>query len=354
MNNSVLALAVSGSNLYAGGEFTTAGGVSAKYIAKWNGSSWSALGSGMNDRVHALAVSGSSLYAAGYFTTAGGVSANYIAKWNGSSWSALSSGMDAWPLALAVSGSDLYAGGAFTTAGGVSAKYIAKWNGTSWSALGFGTGTSDGAPPYVYALAVSGSDLYAGGLFTTAGGVSANYVAKWNGSSWSALGSGMSFYVYVLAVSGSELYAGGNFTTAGDYTTQLNHIAKWDESSWSALGSGMNNNVEALAVLGSELYAGGGFTTAGGKVSGYIVRAVLGDAPGYNQLAGAPLSEGAMQFSYIGYPATNYALDRAFDLASPMNWVGQETNTMTVSGVLMFTNAPAPGTNNFWRVRSVP
>jgi hypothetical protein len=61
-----------------------------------------------------------------------------------------------------------------------------------------------------------------------------------------------------------------------------------------------------------------------------------------------------MQFSYIGYPATNYALDRAFDLSPPISWVGQQTNTMTVSGVLMFTNTPVPGTNNFCRVRSVP
>jgi len=37
----------------------------------------------------------------------------------------------------------------------------------------------------------SGPALYAGGNFTIAGGVAANRVAKWNGSSWSSLGSGV-------------------------------------------------------------------------------------------------------------------------------------------------------------------
>ena len=43
----------------------------------------------------------------------------------------------------------------------------------------------------VGALAVSGSDLYVAGAFTTAGGSNANHVAKWNGSAWLALGSGL-------------------------------------------------------------------------------------------------------------------------------------------------------------------
>jgi hypothetical protein len=41
-------------------------------------------------------------------------------------------------------------------------------------------------------------------------------------------------------------------------------------------------------------------------------------------------------------------------LTSPINWLGQATNTMTISGVLQFTNTPGTGTNNFWRVRKVP
>ena len=87
-----------GPALYAGGDFTTAGGVAANGIAKWDGSSWTALGSGMNADVHALTVfddgGGPALYAGGDFTTAGGVAANNIAKWDGSSWTALGSGIE--------------------------------------------------------------------------------------------------------------------------------------------------------------------------------------------------------------------------------------------------------------------
>ena len=284
MDGDVRALAVSGSDVYAGGGFKTAGGSTANSIAKWNGSSWTALGSGIggdDPSVSALAVSGSDVYAAGAFTTAGGSAANSIAKWNGSSWSALGLGMGNLPgystivYALAVSGSDVYAGGFFTTAGGSAANNIAKWNGSSWSALGSGMGSNQGIPPSVSALAVSGSNVYAGGAFTTAGGSAANHIAKWNGSSWSALGSGMSGGTFpsadALAVSGSDVYAGGVFSRAGGVNIGY-AIAKWNGSSWSALNSGMNGGVSALALSGSDLYAGGDFTTAGGSTANYIAK----------------------------------------------------------------------------------
>jgi hypothetical protein len=267
MGGSVSALAVLGADLYAGGQFTTAGGSTANRIAKWNGSGWSALGSGVNGSVSALAVLGADLYVGGVFTTASGSTANRIAKWNGSGWSALGSGMNYQVSALAVSGTDLYAGGQFTTAGGSTANRIAKWSGSAWSALG--SGMSD-AGNQVYALAVSGTDLYAGGQFTMAGGSAANYIAKWNGSVWSALGSGMNYHVSALAVSDSDLYAGGVFTTASGSTA--NRIAKWNGNAWSALGSGMNGAVVALAVSGTDLYAGGYFTTAGGSAANFIAK----------------------------------------------------------------------------------
>ena len=275
MSSSVNALAVSDTYLYAGGQFSKAGGTDANGIAKWDGTSWSALGTGvgMSGSVNALAVSGTNLYAGGLFTTADGTSANYIAKWNGAAWSALGAGMNSSVNALAVSGTNLYAGGYFISAGG---SHVARWDGASWSALGAGVNNT------VYALAVSGTNLYAGGLFTTANGTSANYIAKWNGAAWSALGSGMDGSVNALAVLGTSLYAGGFFTYATNGTStaiSANYIAKWDGAAWSALASGMNSYVYALAASDTNLYAGGNFTTAGGKASAYVACAHLPNTP---------------------------------------------------------------------------
>lgn len=360
--------ALADGGVYAAGAFkwatNTDGTIITSYgIAKWDGERWSGLGGGVSGGVFgyffvgALAVSGTDLYAGGYFSAMGGVPANYIARWNGSTWSAVGSGTDDIVHALKIFDGNLYAGGSFLNAGGTPTSYIARWNGNSWSAL------AGGLDYGVNGFAVSGTNLYVGGNFNNAfntGGatVPARYVARWDGSSWSAVGAGMNNTVVTVAVAGSNLYAGGIFTTADGVSA--NRIARWDGSTWSALGSGTSPDsgggadVKTLATWGDNLYAGGNFGEAGGKISLHVARAVLGDAPGYNQLVGTLSTEGNMQFSYIGYPASRYTLDRTFNLSPPVNWIGQETNTMTISGVLLFTNSPAPGTNNFWRVRSVP
>ena len=278
----------SAGNLYVGGNFTTAGGVIVNHIAKWDGTKWSALGSGVFSPnswggINALAVDGAgNLYAGGQFVNAGGVTANNIAKWNGTTWSALGSGVDQQIFALAVDGAgNLYAGGQFFNAGGTSANFIAKWDGitSTWSALGSGLNNP------VQALALDGTNLYVGGIFTTAGGNPASNIALWNGSAWSTLGTGLSKVppgpgpgpnVNALVLDGTNLYVGGNFTHAGG--NPASNIALWNGSAWSALGTGVIQGgggvafVNALAVDGGKLYAGGLFTTAGGNPAWNIAR----------------------------------------------------------------------------------
>ncbi|MGD1044155.1 MAG: SdrD B-like domain-containing protein [Bacteroidota bacterium] len=272
INGMVTALAVIGTDLYAGGWFTTAGGIPAENIAKWDGTNWSALGSGLPaaGAINALAAMGNNLYATSYILTpALGGPGNLIAKWDGANWSPFSV-MNDYVSSFLVDGSDLYAGGQFTIAGTVPANHIAKWDGTNWSPLGLGTNYFIGGT----GLEMIAGNLYVGGRFTTAGGNTANFIAKWNGSVWSSFGTGsnigMDNAVEGLAVMGTDLYASGSFTTAEGVSA--NSVAKWDGTNWSPLGSGMNNGVWRLAVIGNDLYAGGIFTTAGGVNANYIAK----------------------------------------------------------------------------------
>jgi hypothetical protein len=174
------------------------------------------------------------------------------------------------------SGPALFAGGTFWMAGGTTVNYIAKWDGHGWSAIGGGLNS------YASSLAVyddgTGPALYAGGYFTVAGGVSASRIAKWDGTSWSPLASGMDDAVLSLEVfddgSGPALYAGGVFSTAGG--ASASKIARWNGASWSPLASGMDDVVQSLEVFddgsGAALYAGGRFAVAGGTAANRIAK----------------------------------------------------------------------------------
>jgi hypothetical protein len=308
LSNTVGALGVyddgSGPGLYAGGSFYSAGGVTVRNVARWDGTTWSPLsgpsGTGVAGSVHAFAVfddgTGPALYVGGYFQSAGGVTVKHVAQWDGTTWTALigplGEGPDGYVDALAVfddgNGPALYAGGDFDTAGEIAVNGIAKWDGVSWHALSGpgGTGVAGGYHR-VEALEVfddgSGPALFVGGSFDTAGGVEVNNIARWDGTAWSNLGAGMSAsYPGVLALevfddgSGQALYAGGWFDTAGGEA--VNHIARWDGTSWTGLsgplGTGVNDDVLALAVfddgVGPGLFVGGRLTTAGGLASSRI------------------------------------------------------------------------------------
>jgi hypothetical protein len=248
----VYAVAADGQgNVYVGGSFIVVGGISTPVnnIARFNTqtNTWSTLGTGSSNgvsggsssaAVRALVVVGNEVFVGGEFTSAGGVSANYVARFNTqtNTWSTLgtgsSNGVSSTVDALAVVGNEVFVGGRFTSAGGVSANYVARFNTqtNTWSTLG--TGSSNGVDFYVSALAVVGNEVFVGGWFTSAGGVSANYVARFNTqtNTWSTLGTGSSNgvndYVYALAVSGSEVFVGGGFTLAGGIASTF--IARWN------------------------------------------------------------------------------------------------------------------------------
>ncbi len=170
--------------------------------------------------------------------------------------------------ALTVYNGELYAGGNFLLAGTNTANCIAKWDGTAWSAVGGGMSTN--GVTSVTTLSVYNGELFAGGLFTTADGNPVNHIAKWNGTNWLDVGGGLNDIVRSLHTFNGELYAGGRFTVAGG--NPANYIAKWDGVNWSDVGGGMDSTVSALGVYDSVLYAGGLFTHSGGIPANHIAR----------------------------------------------------------------------------------
>jgi hypothetical protein len=166
---------------------------------------------------------------------------------------------------------NLYAGGNFTNIGGIAANGIAKWNGSTWTNLGPGMSGNNPADTYVNAMAFDPlGNLYAGGRFANAGGTNATNIAQWNGRSWLTVGSGLNGQVFCLVMSrAGVLYAGGAFTEAG--LVSAAYLAKWDGSNWTALKSQLNGAVYALTFdSAGNLFAGGDFTTAGGLTVNYI------------------------------------------------------------------------------------
>jgi|GEM_PF-4082310 len=142
----------------------------------------------------------------------------------------------------------------------------------TWDHLGTRPGAINNR---VYAIAMSGGNVYVGGDFTDAGGDNAgNYLTRWNGSAFVSFGGGpvaaLNDIVSAIAVSGTNLYVGGFFTDAGG-NPNADFVARWDGSAWQALGVGLNSSVFAIAVSGTDLYVGGYFTDAGGNPNADIV-----------------------------------------------------------------------------------
>ncbi len=311
--------------LYVGGSLREAGGQRVNAIARWDGSAWSAidgvqsplrmdiksmaihddgegpalfaaisddglrlaklgedgwelLGEPINGTVECFAVAdlggGPVLFAGGGITNIRGADVSNFGWWSSGGWQGPS--IDDGTVNNAVFAmtpitrgdhTALVLGGWFSTVGWDEANFIAEWDGSTWSNLGGGVDET------VHALTVfddgSGEALYAGGEFTTAGGVSARGIARWNGSAWTPVGDGVDGIVHAMAVHNGVLFVGGRFTAA-DGTAR--NIAAWDGARWSALGEGTDGTVHAMVIHRDALIVGGEFTRAGGNEVGTVAR----------------------------------------------------------------------------------
>jgi hypothetical protein len=195
----------------------------------------------------------------------------------------------------------------------------------------------------VYALVVVGSNLYVGGYFTTAGGNQALSIAKWDGTIWTPVGSGVNGEIMALAAHGGDLYAAGSFELVDGIPA--NSIAKWDGAVWTPLGSGLNSEVKALAAVGNDLYAGGLFTTAGANVSAYIARAYMPPLPVLSVLRSRP----NMTLSWLSSYTPEFTLEQADFVAAPANWISN-TDSITDDGTNKSITISATNGSRFFRL----
>jgi hypothetical protein len=265
-----------GGDLYATGYFDSAVGFgAANYIAKWDGTAWQPMGIGLGSIGNVMEVYNNELIVGGFFISAGETYSPRIARWNGSEWNSMGFGMSGPVYALCVYNGELYAGGNFIYAGENSCNGIAKWNGSQW--LPVGTGVV-GGEKVIRTLKVYNGELYAGGSFIYMNGVYCSNVAKWNGSQWSSLDDGAKGYnctsslgyIFSLETAGNDLYAAGLFTKIG--TISANKIAKWNGNDWCTVEYGIDLLPRSLESFGGSLYISGDFYSVSGKNYSNIVK----------------------------------------------------------------------------------
>ncbi|MBL4703036.1 MAG: hypothetical protein JKY54_00830 [Flavobacteriales bacterium] len=188
----------------------------------------SAFGIGFNDTVFDLAYYNNELYAAGKFTMSGTTSLNYLAKLDSITGSWVSIGgnnLDGAVLELEVFENELYISGIFGPISGDSnTGRLARWDGSSFKSLSTGISHSSPSALQILKMRSKGEYIYIGGAFDNVGGITVENFAMFNGTSWSTLGAGIPYIVSAIEVSGEQLFVG----TLMDPTTNNAYFYRWE------------------------------------------------------------------------------------------------------------------------------
>lgn len=129
---------------------------------------------------------------------------------------------------------DVVAAGEFIVAGGVSAKRIARWNGTSWSAIGAGLAGPRPSQP-AFALTMHDGDLVVSGTFSGAGPFVSPYLAR-----------------LTTACPASTLPHGAGCIGSGGANVLVATTLPWTGSTFRSAASGMPANGLAVGVIGFQ------------------------------------------------------------------------------------------------------
>jgi hypothetical protein len=275
-NGPVDSLAVSGSTVYAGGTFRSIAGQARHHLAALDAATGRATAWNPNpnrgDRtvngvVDALAVSGSTVYAGGNFLSIGAQPRTNLAAFDASTGEVTDWNPNPYPppptgrvSGLALSGSTVFAGGDFSSVGGQPRD--------SFATLDASTGAATVATPNVGccvdALAASGSTLYAA---DGSNGLMALNLDQSARTDWRVYYNGR---INALAVAGSNLYVAGSFKSIDGrprngfaaLNASTGDVTDWDPH---AQTTASDQGGHALAVSGSTIFVAGAFSSIGGQ-----------------------------------------------------------------------------------------
>jgi hypothetical protein len=273
VNSTVNAIAATGNSIFVGGDFSQINSTARTRIAAIapDGTLLS-FNPVANSSVHSLSVANAKLYTGGYFSLIAGQTRNYLAAFDLSnnqltSWNP---NMNGAVSAISVSGGTAYLGGYFTglndtatscsTPGLVTRNRIAAVSETD----GCATAWNPNADSNISAIATLGSDVYAGGSFTTIGGGSRTYLARLDAVTGALLDNPASTgSVYALAAGSNQIHAGGGFTTLGGIVRRYAGAVS-SNGTLSPWNPNADGHVYSLLVAGNVVYMGGDFTSIGG------------------------------------------------------------------------------------------
>ena len=183
---------------------------------------------------------------AGHSPSSGAVAADHVARWDGVAWSALGGGVDTAVKALALDGiGNLYAAG---EASANERAPVYRWDGVAWSALGHGLAWDE--EPSILALAAQGEALYARRRLRRCRRPTRQLyhpmerrlvVRPARGSRWRS--------PRLAPDGGRRPIRRRRFSWASKGAVQANGVARWDGTGWSALSSGVGGAVYALATI---------------------------------------------------------------------------------------------------------
>ena len=254
--------------LYAGGYFSTDSLKPLLGIAQWNGSQWDSVGAGTEgvNGVLELCKFQNKIYASGLFGHVGNKTTKGFAIWNGSNWDTLPCYPRYPAYCLKVIDNELYCASAFTNVCGQYTEFVAKYDGATWSEFTFGLDTN-------FQGGVLALEEYQGNLYVAGNIMPIEDIFMWDGTQAHQLGAGIQgggSAINSMAVYKNELYVGGIIRKIDGNIG--NYIMKWDGSQWSEVGGSVDNIVESMTVYDGYLYVCGGFSSAGGIPASRIAR----------------------------------------------------------------------------------